>query len=140
MKAPMMAPPTAIQIFSGRAASCPGAMLAMSRRARIDRRSTDMPGRRRPANGSCGSIVIFTGIRWTILVKLAVALSGGRSANSSPLAGAMPLTTPCTGRPIQQLDSLYSLIASVSTALNRLPLGEADHVTGEGRKPWQRMC
>ena len=34
-------------------------------------------------------------MRWTILVKLPVALSGGSSANSCPLAGAMLSTWPC---------------------------------------------
>ncbi len=60
---------------------------------------TDMPGRSRPAEGSLGSIRIFTGMRWTILVKLPVALSGGSSANSCPLAGAMLSTMPCTVAP-----------------------------------------
>jgi hypothetical protein len=50
--------------------------------------STDMPGRTMPASGSPLSTTIFTGMRWTILVKLPVALSGGSSANSWPLAGA----------------------------------------------------
>jgi hypothetical protein len=50
--------------------------------------STDMPGRSRPNSGSFLSMSILTGMRWTILVKLPVALSGGSSANSSPLAGA----------------------------------------------------
>ena len=50
---------------------------------------TDMPGRSSPRSGSFGSIAIFTGMRCTILVKLPVALSGGSSANSWPLAGAM---------------------------------------------------
>ena len=58
--------------------------------------STDMPGRSRPISGSFGSMVILTGTRCTILVKLPVALSGGSSANSWPLAGAMLFTTPCT--------------------------------------------
>jgi hypothetical protein len=41
-------------------------------------------------------MVVFPCMRWTIFVKLPVALSGGSSANSSPLAGAMLFTTPCT--------------------------------------------
>ena len=46
-----------------------------------------MPGRSLPSSGSFLSISILTGMRWTILVKLPVALSGGSSANSWPLAG-----------------------------------------------------
>src|SRR6202021_1480546 len=41
--------------------------------------STDMPGRSRPNSGSFRSISILTGIRWTVLVKLPVALSGGNT-------------------------------------------------------------
>ena len=37
---------------------------------------TDMPGRRRPASGPLAGKTIFTGMRWTILVKLPVALFG----------------------------------------------------------------
>ena len=59
--------------------------------------STDMPGRSTPGRARRrGRSTIFTGMRWTILVKLPVALSGGSSANSWPLAGAMLSTTPCT--------------------------------------------
>ena len=46
-----------------------------------------MPGRSTTASGLAGSSTIFTGMRWTTLVKLPVALSGGSSANSWPLAG-----------------------------------------------------
>ena len=42
------------------------------------------------------SRVIFTGMRWTTLVKLPVALSGGSRANSWPLAGARLSTRPLT--------------------------------------------
>ena len=42
------------------------------------------------------SSAILTGMRCTTLVKLPVALSGGSSANSWPLAGAMLSTWPCT--------------------------------------------
>jgi hypothetical protein len=49
--------------------------------------TTDMPGRSWPASGSSRSSTTFTGMRWTILVKLPVALSGGSRANSWPLAG-----------------------------------------------------
>ena len=57
--------------------------------------STDMPGRNRLASGSSALTTILTGMRWTILVKLPVALSGGSSANSWPLAGARLSTWPC---------------------------------------------
>ena len=46
-----------------------------------------MPGRRTTAAALPGSRVILTGMRCTTLVKLPVALSGGSSANSCPLAG-----------------------------------------------------
>src|SRR6185437_8227963 len=55
--------------------------------------STDMPERSRPASAS-SSNTIFTGMRCTILVKLPVALSGGSSANSRPLAGDRLSTWP----------------------------------------------
>ena len=47
--------------------------------------STDMPARSPAAAGLVE--LMRTGMRCTILVKLPVALSGGSSANSSPLAG-----------------------------------------------------
>src|SRR6202171_5524165 len=50
---------------------------------------TDMPGRRSTAASLPASSAILTGMRCTTLVKLPVALSGGSSANSWPLAGAM---------------------------------------------------
>src|ERR1035438_4433989 len=56
--------------------------------------STDIPGRSRPSSGCWDSIRIFTGMRWTILVKFPVALSGGSKLNSSPLAGARLSTQP----------------------------------------------
>ena len=61
--------------------------------------STDMSGRSLPNSGSFLSISILTGMRWTTLVKLPVALSGGSSANSWPLAGARLSTWPCTTAP-----------------------------------------
>src|SRR6185369_11638795 len=57
--------------------------------------SADMPGRSRPVRLR-SSRTIFTGMRCTILVKLPVALSGGSSANSRPLAGDRLSTWPCS--------------------------------------------
>src|SRR5882757_2345976 len=56
--------------------------------------STDIPGRSRPGSDGGDSMRIFTGMRWTILVKFPVALSGGSKLNSSPLAGARLATQP----------------------------------------------
>ena len=50
---------------------------------------TDMPGRSSMRGFLPVSSAIRTGMRCTTLVKLPVALSGGSSANSWPLAGAM---------------------------------------------------
>src|ERR1700745_1677535 len=50
---------------------------------------TDMPGRSSIDGSLLRSSAILTGMRCTTLVKLPVALSGGSSANSWPLAGAM---------------------------------------------------
>src|SRR5438477_7480625 len=50
---------------------------------------TDMPGRSSINALLAVSSAIRTGMRCTTLVKLPVALSGGSSANSWPLAGAM---------------------------------------------------
>src|SRR5258708_23377018 len=58
--------------------------------------SADMPGRSRPFRLGSSS-TILTGTRWTILVKLPVALSGGSSANSKPLAGDRLSTWPFSG-------------------------------------------
>ena len=45
--------------------------------------------------GSGGSVTtIFTGTRWTTLVKLPVALSGGSRANRAPVAAASDSTRP----------------------------------------------
>ncbi|MEH2561921.1 hypothetical protein V1289_001548 [Bradyrhizobium sp. AZCC 2289] len=55
--------------------------------------TADMPGRSRPFR-LWPSSTIFTGTRCTILVKLPVALSGGSSANSRPLAGDRLSTWP----------------------------------------------
>ncbi|MNR63841.1 hypothetical protein D3C85_1862850 [compost metagenome] len=49
---------------------------------------TDRPGRRWPSTLSAGSRWMRTGTRWTILVKLPVAFSGGNTLNCEPLAGA----------------------------------------------------
>ena len=56
--------------------------------------SVDSPGRNLPCSGCPGSSAIFTGIRCTTLVKFPVALSGGRSADCEPLAGAISTTLP----------------------------------------------
>ncbi len=53
-----------------------------------------MPGRSTTESGLPSSSTIFTGMRCTTLVKLPVALSGGSSANSWPLAGEMLSTCP----------------------------------------------
>ena len=45
------------------------------------------------------SSAILTGTRCTTFVKLPVALSGGRSANCDPLAGAISSTRPCITSP-----------------------------------------
>lgn len=45
------------------------------------------------------STTIFTGMRWTILTKLSVALSGGSSEKSRPLAGEMLSTWPLITTP-----------------------------------------
>lgn len=47
--------------------------------------STNMPERSDPMYPT-SSMMIFTGMRWTILIKLSVALSGGSSEKSKPLA------------------------------------------------------
>src|SRR5262249_59598199 len=54
----------------------------------------DMPDRRRSARRWSGSRTIFTGIRCAILVKLPLALSGGRRLNSAPVPGEMVSTRP----------------------------------------------
>ena len=56
--------------------------------------STDIPGRTNVPSAESASSTIFTGTRCTTLVKLPVALSGGSSANSWPLAGARLSTWP----------------------------------------------
>src|SRR5215813_6336030 len=60
--------------------------------------SADMPGRNKPFR-LLSSNTIFTGTRCTILVKLPVALSGGSSANSRPLAGDRLSTWPFSRAP-----------------------------------------
>ena len=60
--------------------------------------STERPGRRLPIVAGVRLRMILTGMRWTILVKLPVALSGGRRANCWPEAGAMESTVPVTLR------------------------------------------
>ena len=108
MKAPMIEPMTASQTLKsarGSSATLMSVAMAVALSAAPARwppvrvsivGSTDMPGRSRPASATSWRSMIFTGMRWTILVKLPVALSGGSSANSWPLAGAMLSTTPWT--------------------------------------------
>ena len=56
--------------------------------------TTDMPGRSTPCSATSAGTRMRTGRRCTILVKLPVALSGGSSANSRPLAGDRLSTWP----------------------------------------------
>src|SRR5262249_50995851 len=60
---------------------------------------TDMPGRNRSPKEGSGSSTILTGMRWTTLVKLPVALSGGSSENCAPEAGDQLSTWPCRTTP-----------------------------------------
>ena len=46
--------------------------------------TTDRPGRSRPFCATSGLTVTRTGTRWTILVKLPVAFSGGSRLNTAP--------------------------------------------------------
>ena len=64
----------------------------------INRRFDRHAGAQRACEPASSS-TIFTGMRCTILVKLPVALSGGSSANSSPLAGETLSTWPCSRHP-----------------------------------------
>ena len=75
---------------------------------------TDMPGRSRFASGLPASRTIFTGMRWTTLVKLPVALSGGRRANSWPLAGAMLSTRPVERAAGERVDGDLDLLAGTN--------------------------
>src|SRR5262249_62263693 len=60
--------------------------------------TADNPARNRlVCVGSSSAILI--GTRCTTLVKLPVALSGGKSANCDPLAGAISTTRPCSTSP-----------------------------------------
>ena len=61
--------------------------------------TTDIPGRNFPASRLSRPIRSLTGIRCTTLVKLPVALSGGKRLNCAPLAGAMLSTTAVTRTP-----------------------------------------
>ena len=56
--------------------------------------TTDMPGRSTCLPADSGEIAMRTGTRWTILVKLPVALSGGSRVKTEPVPPAMPLTVP----------------------------------------------
>ena len=78
------------------------------------------------------SSAILTGMRCTTLVKLPVALSGGSSANSWPLAGAMLSTWPCTILP-------GKISMAISTALAFAHVGqlgflEVCHHIGAGHR------
>src|SRR5260370_1088241 len=76
--------------------------------------STDIPGSRRSSSFWPWSNSIRTGMRWTTLVKLPVALSGGSSANCEPLAGAIRSTRPCSF-------SLWKLSTGTSTGWPGFP-------------------
>ena len=56
--------------------------------------TTDRPGRSRPFCATSGLTVTRTGTRWTILVKLPVAFSGGSRLNTAPAAGETLSTVP----------------------------------------------
>ncbi len=57
---------------------------------------TGRPGRNAPNLAASPSSRMRTGTRWTILVKLPVAFSGGMTLNWAPVAGATPATWPRT--------------------------------------------
>src|SRR6185437_3285452 len=61
--------------------------------------STERPGRSDAWMAASAAILIRTGTRWTILVKLPVAFSGGSRANSEPVPGARLSTVPSTLAP-----------------------------------------
>ncbi|VTN08580.1 Uncharacterised protein [Raoultella terrigena] len=61
---------------------------------------TDMPGRRCWLFFCPSSTAMRTGIRWAILTKLPVALSGEMALNSTPVAGEMLWTTPLNFSPL----------------------------------------
>ena len=79
--------------------------------------STDMPGLSSPFRLP-SSMAIFTGMRCTTLVKLPVALSGGSSENSSPLAGDRLSTWPFSVTP----GKLSTRMAAGSPAAHRRQL------------------
>ena len=79
---------------------------------------------------SSGSSAIFTGMRCTTLVKLPVALSGGSSANSWPLAGAMLSTWPCTIWPGNMSTAISTALALAD--VGQLGLLEVGHHIGAG--------
>ena len=56
--------------------------------------TTDMPGRSSPCSATAAGTSMRTGRRWTILVKLPVALSGGSNEKTEPDAGATLTTLP----------------------------------------------
>ena len=59
---------------------------------------TEKPGRITPSAATSRGSAMRTGTRWTILVKLPVALSGGNSENCAPEAGATLSTRPSIWR------------------------------------------
>ena len=73
---------------------------------------TERPGRSLPSALSAG-IAIRTGTRCTILVKLPVAFSGGRSENCEPDAGATLSTVPSIVAPSRA--STYTFALSPAT-------------------------
>ena len=68
--------------------------LRVAGRLGVDRRDDRHAGTQHDVEAGSSSSTIFTGMRWTTLVKLPVALSGGSSANSWPLAGERLSTRP----------------------------------------------
>ena len=144
MKAPMTEPTTASQTFAIGASARRWAVWRVSMAISLCRvsmvGSTDMPGRSRPASASSSRSTIFTGMRWTILVKLPVALSGGSSANSWPLAGAMLSTTPCTVVAGEGIDSDIHRLAGRARQSAASPCSWPRHRLRAAARPPSTAC
>ena len=61
--------------------------------------TTERPGRSGTSFSTSSGKVTRTATRWTTLVKLPVALSGGSSENCDPEAGEIDATVPSIVRP-----------------------------------------